>query len=77
MEQFLVVYIAVTAAALAVAYVLIRFGVQHGTRAASREHEMWMRDGSLDRAIDAHAARLVARQDADEYARRVAERERG
>ncbi|WP_433721136.1 hypothetical protein [Microbacterium laevaniformans] len=77
MEQFLIVYIIITLASLAVTYVLIRFGVQHGTRAALREHEMWMRDGSLERAIDAHAARFVERQDAAKYARRVAERERG
>lgn len=76
MEQLLVVYLVVTLASLAVTYLLIRFGVQHGTRAALREHEMWMRDGSLERAIDVHAARLVERQDAEKYARRVAERER-
>ncbi|RKS84843.1 hypothetical protein DEU37_2900 [Microbacterium sp. AG790] len=76
MEQFLIVYIIITLASLAVTYVLIRFGVQHGTRAALREHEMWMRDGSLDRAIDAHAARIVDRQEAAQYAQRVAERER-
>lgn len=77
MEQFLIVYIIITLASLAVTYLLIRFGVQHGTRAALREHEMWMRDGSLDRAIDVHAARMLDRQEAESYAQRVAERERG
>jgi hypothetical protein len=75
-EQFIVVYVVVTIVTLAVAYVLVRFGVQHGTRAALREHEMWMRDGSLESAIDAHAARFVDRQEQERYARRIAERER-
>lgn len=70
------VYVVVTIVTLAVAYVLVRFGVHHGTRAALREHEMWMRDGSLEGAIDAHAAPLVDRQEQERYARRIAERER-
>ena len=77
MDQFIGVYLVSTVVAIGILYLLIRFGVQHGTRAALREHEMWMRDGSLDRAIDAHAARIVARDDAARYERRVAEREQG
>ena len=70
-------YLVSTVVALGVLYLLIRIGVHHGTRAAVREHEMWMRDGSIDRAIDAHAARIVDREDAARLERRVAERERG
>lgn len=77
MEQFIIAYVVVTLVALALAYVLIRFGVQHGTRAALREHEMWMRDGSLEKAMDAHAAKILERAEEERYAQRVRDRERG
>lgn len=76
MDTFIVVYLVSTVVALGILYLLIRLGAQHGTRAALREHEMWMRDGSLERAIDAHAAKLLERAEAEQYAARVAARER-
>lgn len=76
MDAFMVVYLVGTAVSLALAYVLIRVGVKHGTRAALREHEMWMRDGSLDRAIDAHAAKLLEREETRQLEQRAAARER-
>lgn len=63
MESLIVVYIVVSVVSLAVLYLLIRAGARHGVREALRDHEMWKRDGSLERAIDAHAARIVEAQD--------------
>lgn len=77
MEQFILAYVVVTVVALALSYVLIRLGVHHGTRAALREHEMWTRDGSLEKAMDTHAAKILERAEEERYAARVRARERG
>lgn len=51
--------------ALVVLYVIIRFASQHGMRAALREHEAWMRDGSFERYLDRHAEQLAENQRRD------------
>ena len=75
MEDLLLPYLLVTAISLATVYFLVRFGVKHGTRAALREHEMWTRDGSLQAAMDAHAAKLTERAEVQQLEQRAATRQ--
>lgn len=58
----IVAYILVTLVSLAILAFIIRFAVKSGVTAALRAHEAWMRDGSLERSLDAHAEQLAARE---------------
>lgn len=58
-------------------YVIVRYGVQHGTTTAMRRHELWMRDGSFQTALDEHAARYVAASEQQAAARAQLRAERG
>lgn len=60
----LVAYVATTIAALLVSYFVIRLAVKHGTGSALRAHEVWMRDGGLERALDARAAAVLDQTEA-------------
>lgn len=76
-ESIIIAYVITTIVALVVLYVLIRLGVKHGTAAALQAHEVWMRDGSLERALDAHAAKLAAESDSELRNRAQMRQERG
>lgn len=76
MDAFLPIYLISLAVSLAVLYVIIRVGVKHGTSDALRAHEMWTRDGSLEAAIDEHAAKSVDREEHARAARQQLQRER-
>lgn len=38
-----------------VLYIIIRAAVKHGATSALREHELWMRDGSLEQTMTRRA----------------------
>jgi hypothetical protein len=73
MNEFVTVYVVVSVLSLALLYVLIRVGVKHGARSALREHEVWMRDGSLEAALTAREGRaeFQARLDQNDATRRA------
>lgn len=77
MEEFILAYVIVTLVSLAILYGIIRAGVKHGTTSALREHEIWMRDGSLQQTLDRHAERLAEREALTRYEAAQAERDRG
>jgi hypothetical protein len=76
-ESYLIAYVVGTVVSLAILYVLIRLGVRHGTTSALRGHELWMRDGGLQAALDAHAERLDRQQSESAASRAALARERG
>lgn len=64
-------------AGLLLLYVVVRLAVLRGTTAALRRHEAWMRDGSLEAALDKHAQRLARRAQQHEEDRRQLGLQRG
>lgn len=65
-ESFIAITVISTLIGVAVLYLVIRYATQHGTTAALERHELWMRDGSLDRAIEkrqSDAAALAKREE--------------
>lgn len=76
MEALIGIYVLAAALSLLLLYAIIRGAVRHGTTDALRSHEMWMRDGSLEDAIDKHAAKAVDREEQARAARQQHDRER-
>ena len=56
MNDASVLAISVVAAVIGVVvlYFVIRFAVQYGVTAALENHEVWMRDGSLEQRLERH-----------------------
>ncbi len=60
LDGLVIGYLLVTAAALLLSYVIVRLAVKHGTATALRDHELWLRDGSVERELDEHVRSVAA-----------------